>query len=155
MPSARRPPKAVVDTNLFVSGLISKRGAPAEILQLWRNGAFTLLVSRDQRDEIGAVINRPRIAEKYGISEQDRTDLMRLIDTVAVKAPLKRRLPVAVRDPKDDMILASALGGKADFLVTGDDDLLVLRDNESLGKLQIVTAREFLDFVAGSTGAAK
>jgi uncharacterized protein len=148
MPSARRPPKAVVDTNLFVSGLISKRGAPAEILQLWRNGAFTLLVSRDQRDEIWAVINRPRIAEKYGISEQDRTDLMRLMDIVAVKAPLKRHLPVAVRDPKDEMILACALGGKADYLVTGDNDLLVLAGKAELGKLQIVTARTFLESLA-------
>ncbi len=145
MPSARRPPKAVVDTNLFVSGLISKRGAPAEILQLWRNGAFTLLVSRDQREEIWAVINRPRIAEKYGISEQDRTDLMRLIDTLADKAPLKRRMPLAVRDPKDQTILASALGGKADYLVTGDDHLLVLAGKAELTKLQIVTARTFLE----------
>jgi putative PIN family toxin of toxin-antitoxin system len=145
MPNARRPSKAVVDTNLFVSGLISKQGVPSEILRLWRQGAFTLLVCRDQRDEICAVINRPKIAEKYGLSIEDREDLVRLIDTVAVKAPSKRQLPVEVRDPKDEMILASALGGKADYLVTGDDDLLVLVGKAELGKLQIVTARTFLE----------
>jgi len=70
-----------------------------------------------------------------------------LIETLAIQAPEKRQLPVEVRDPKDEMILASALGGKADYLVTGDDDILVLQDDARLGKLQIVTARAFLNLL--------
>lgn len=53
-------------------------------------------------------------------------------------------IPLPVRDPKDVHILATALGGDADYLVTGDHDLLVLRGDPRLGRLQIVTAAEFL-----------
>ena len=59
-------------------------------------------------------------------------------------------LPVHVRDPKDAKILALALGGNADYLVTGDDDLLVLNGDPRLGKLQIVTVHTFLTVLQSS-----
>jgi len=59
MTSARKPPRVVVDTNLFVSGLIVKRGIPHQLLSHWRRGSFTLLISEEQREEIGAVLDRP------------------------------------------------------------------------------------------------
>jgi len=140
----RKLPKAVVDTNLFVSGLISRHGLPYQLFQHWRKGAFVLLICQAQRNEIAEVLSRPKIAEKYGISPEDQAAILRLLDTAAVKTGLRRRLPVRVRDPKDEMILSSALCGKADYLVTGDDDLLVLRNETGLGGLLILTAREFL-----------
>lgn len=60
----------------------------------------------------------------------------------------RRRLPVALRDKNDERTLAAALGAKADFLVTGDDDLLVLRGEPRLRGLRLVTAREFLGLLA-------
>lgn len=56
-------------------------------------------------------------------------------------------LPVSVRDPKDEHILAAALGGEADYLVTGDQDLLVLAGDPRLGSLQIVTVAAFMDIL--------
>jgi predicted nucleic acid-binding protein len=53
-------------------------------------------------------------------------------------------LPVEVRDAKDERIVASGLGGGADYLVTGNKDLLVLQGDQRLGKLKIVTVAEFL-----------
>ncbi|HSH81667.1 MAG TPA: putative toxin-antitoxin system toxin component, PIN family, partial [Herpetosiphonaceae bacterium] len=58
--------------------------------------------------------------------------------------------PVAVRDVKDAHVLAAALDGSADYLITGDDDLLVLADDPRLGTLQIVTIRVFLDRLGDS-----
>jgi predicted nucleic acid-binding protein len=52
---------------------------------------------------------------------------------------------VIVRDPKDQMLLDAALGGKAEYIVTGDRDLRDLAAHSQLGALQIVTARQFLD----------
>ena len=49
-----------------------------------------------------------------------------------------------MRDPKDEPILAAALGGGADYLVTGDADLLIYRGDSRLGSLQIVTVHQFL-----------
>jgi predicted nucleic acid-binding protein len=53
-------------------------------------------------------------------------------------------LPLHSRDPKDDKLLALALGGNADYLITGDQDLLVLNDNPGLENLRIITAAVFL-----------
>ncbi len=97
--------------------------------------------------EVAEVINRPRIAQMYGLTEADRAALLRRIDRRGDKAILKRRLPVHVRDPKDEKILATALDGKADYLVTGDEDLLVLNGHQELGPLRIITVTEFLDLV--------
>jgi len=56
-------------------------------------------------------------------------------------------LPVVVRDPKDEKLLACALHGRADYLVSGDRDLLELDGNLALGMLRILTARDFVEVV--------
>ena len=59
--------------------------------------------------------------------------------------PLPRdALPIHCRDPKDDPVLACALGGHADYIVTGDADLLELAGHPDLGALRILTPRVFL-----------
>jgi len=60
-------------------------------------------------------------------------------------------VPVSVRDPKDDIVLATALTGEADFLVTGDVDLLVLNGHPAFGDLRIVVVREFLAVLSASS----
>jgi len=52
-----------------------------------------------------------------------------------------------VRDAKDEVILAPALGGRADYLVTGDEDLLVLRGSAEIGSLRILRARELVELL--------
>lgn len=82
--------------------------------------------------------------ERYNLSKSEATAIIFLTDTTAVQAPLKGNLPVTVRDPEDGHILAAALGGEADYLVTGDEDLLVLNNTQLLGKLRIISVVEFL-----------
>lgn len=140
-----RLPRIVIDTNLFISGTIVKGGTPFQLLEAWRNGFCSLLVSDYQRDELHRVLQRPAIREKYALTSEEIKILFRLLDTAAKNVPQRRRLPIAVRDPKDEMILSSALEGKADYLVSGDEDLLSLRADSRIGTLKVVTAREFLD----------
>jgi len=96
------------------------------------------------REELEEVIHRPRFAIRFGLTPQTRDDLLLVVDTKAVTVKPRGRLPVSVRDPKDNMVLATALGGGVDHLVTGDDDLLALRTDPKIGSLQIVTVRDFL-----------
>jgi putative PIN family toxin of toxin-antitoxin system len=139
--------KAVVDTNLFVSASILQRGTPHELLGAWERSAFTLLTSVDQRGEERRTLSRPKFAS-YGVSPvQVRSLLSRMLNQAVDVSPVEQ-LPVAVRDVKDRPILAAALGGGADYLVTGDDDLLVLAGDPRLGSLRIVTARAFLEILA-------
>jgi putative PIN family toxin of toxin-antitoxin system len=147
MRSARELPRAIIDTNVIVSGTIIKRGNPFEILRAWRGRQFTLLMSQEQRDELGRVLSRPKIHQQYEVSPSDIADLFRRLDLVTRRTVQERILPVLVRDKKDEVILASALEADAEYLVTGDADLLVLRHEPSINGLKIVTAREFLEIL--------
>lgn len=150
MSEARRPkpPEVVIDTNLFVSGTILKRGLPFTLLEAWREQRFILLLSEDQFLELHDVLNRPEIVNKYHLSEDERSDLFFLLGTIAKRVTPLLTLPVRVRDIKDEKILAAAI---AEYLITGGDDLLVLRDDPQIGNLKIVTVRDFLDILSGGS----
>ena len=97
--------------------------------------------------ELEEVLTREKLVIRYGITSEEREDLLLLIDAKAIFAQPQRRLPVVIRDPKDSIVLATALGGSADYLITGDKDLLDLRDDPRVGSLQILTVGEFLQLL--------
>jgi putative PIN family toxin of toxin-antitoxin system len=136
-------PKAVVDSNIFFSGTVFKRGIRFEVLSAWRASAFDLVFSAARRLELADVFSRRSLVERYQITGAEIELLVAGLDAVELVQPVATR-PLPVRDPKDGPILAAALGGAADYLVTGDNDLLVLRGDPRLGSLPIVTAAEFL-----------
>ncbi len=136
---------AVVDTNIFVSALLSPRGLPHALYAAWRAGAFTLHLAEAQRTELEEVLGRSRLRERFGLAPDAVAELFHLLRAHALPAPALDTPPIRVRDPKDDHILAAALGANVAYLVTGDDDLLSLADDPRLGALRIVTARAFLD----------
>ena len=147
MRSASSRASAVVDTNLIVSGLVFERGAPRRLVRAGFDQTFSMLISQSVRAEYERVLTRPWFATRYGLSPDDVDAFLKLLDTsVSMVTPLTE-LPVPVRDPKDEPILA-ALGGQADYLVTGDKDLLVLAGDPRLGTLRIVTAADFLAAIA-------
>ncbi len=135
--------RIVIDTNLFVSGTIVKRGNPFALLGAWRGQAFTLLLAERQHAELVDVFSRGSIARKYRLTEEDLNDLFTRLDTAPRVEP-RRTIPVHLRDPKDVHILAAALDGSADYLVTGDKDLHEVAGDPRLGALRIVTVAEFL-----------
>jgi uncharacterized protein len=135
--------KAVVDTNIFVSGVINVRGRPSQLLDAWRAGEFELLLSEQQYDELKDVFSRPKIQLKYQIKPKELDELFSSLDR-ATRIVASLSIPIVVRDVKDERILATAFSGNADYLVSGDNDLLVLREDPRLGSLQIVTVNQFL-----------
>lgn len=103
--------------------------------------------------EVGQVLRRPHIQARHRLSDTRLSAfLLRVLTSSEVVTPLTD-LPLTSRDPKDDMFLAVALGGAAEYLVSQDDDLLSLRDASELGTLQILTPAELLDFLGGTTDA--
>lgn len=139
-------PTVVIDTNLFISAII-KGGTLFELLKLWQTDKFLLAITQEIFQEIAEVFSRDEILKKYQL---DQTEIQQLLSALKVNAQLVTALeigglPVHSRDVKDDKVLAAALGGKADYLISGDDDLLVLNNEPNLGSLKILTAREFLD----------
>ena len=131
-----RPVRVVCDTNVLVSALI---GSPTnqKIFNLFRQGRIILLFSKETLLELAEVLNR----REFKIPPSDIRSLFRLIRR---RAELISRLQVIsrCRDPKDDVVLATAFSGKADFLVTGDKDILAVK---SPMKPRIVTPSQFIE----------
>src|SRR5437868_15124035 len=120
------PPLIVIDTNMVVSGLINRFGAPHRLIAAWHRGIFALLVTHAIRAEYALVLARPRLAREFGLSSDEVEIFLRRLGTEGVHVTPLDSLPLSVRDPKDNHVLAAALGGRATHIVTGDKDLLVL-----------------------------
>ena len=68
--------RAVVDTNVWVSALLNPRGHPALVLDAFRNGLFTPILSRPLIEELIEVLGRPRIVDKYGLKPEEVAEYM-------------------------------------------------------------------------------
>ena len=90
-------------------------------------------------DELYAVTQRPKF-KKYFTSSQNVEELLNFLSTMGEMIELPETLPERCRDSKDDYLLELAVVSDADFLITGDKDLLVI---QTIGNCQIVTAIEF------------
>lgn len=117
--------RAVVDTNILVRAMIMPYGSVGPLLLHLRHGRYTLLYARPLLEELVDVLNRPRIRVKYNLSDQDIHTVISLIllpgEAVTNIEPIR-----ACRDPNDDKFLEVAVSGKADVIVSGDEDLLVM-----------------------------
>ena len=143
MSRSRRGPRTVVDTNRFVSAMLFQRGNPFALWRAWDARAFELLISEPHYAELVNVFSRPRLIHRYRITAETLTEFFAGL-AAATRVQPSPSVPVHVRDPKDVKILAAALGDEADYLVTGDADLLEHRHDSRLGSLRIVTVAEFL-----------
>jgi len=132
--------KVVYDTNIIVSGLIAHAGAPYEALEAWRRRDVVLLVSDAIIDEVADVLARPFFRDQRHISKSDIERVRQALRMDATMVPSNIHLEVVESDPDDDRIVECALGGSADYIVSGDHHLLELKRFHGI---QIVTAREF------------
>ena len=148
MSDANPVPAAALDTNLIVSGAITPHGLPNQVLRALQRDAFRLISSPDLAAEVRDVLSRPSIRERYRPDPAIVAAVLAALEARMVRPVPLDALPVHCRDPKDDPMLACALGGQADYLVTGDGDLLALDGHPALGSLRIVTPRAFLDLLA-------
>ena len=139
-----RKPRVVIDTNIFISGLIIPHGYPYMVLSLWKNDNFLLLVNDLLISEMVEVLSRPKIQHKYGVDLKQIGVLVALLDKFADKVEKNIVNPVKVRDKKDQYILDLALSGKADYLITGDEDLLSLASKGELQPLIILNPKDFV-----------
>lgn len=136
--------KATLDTNVLISGFALNDGQPKLIIEYWIDNAFTLVISSLILTEFSEVICRPKIKTRYGLSETEIAAAIKLLQTRSILTSVNFESDIQIRDSKDQFILGTALSGQADYLVTGDKDLLVIKHHKKIGKLKIVTPSEFL-----------
>jgi uncharacterized protein len=131
--------RAVLDPGVLVSGLISPRAAPAELLRAWRRGDFELIVRPKLLEELDETLQRGKFRH-YHTREEARA----FVEHLRLNARLERDpdVPVgATPDPDDDYLVGLASSTGSDFLVSGDRHLTELDDPEP----PVLTPRAFLD----------
>ena len=122
MPSLR----VVLDTNVLVSGLAYPDSVPGRIVAAWRRGSLGVVLSHYILDELARVL--PRLNHRLKWQKADFADL---VDLLAIQADLIEPQALAAgaaRDATDVPILGTLVAANADYLVTGDGDLLALAD---------------------------
>jgi uncharacterized protein len=127
-------PRVVLDTNVIVSGL-GWRGAPAAILDAVSDDRLVLVTSAPLLAELRRVLEYPRLAKVI----QGGAQLADLVAASGVVVSPSRVLTV-VRDDDDNRVLEAAIEGAADYIVSGDTDLL---DLGSFQGIPIITPGEF------------
>lgn len=133
---------AVLDTNILISGLLVAEGHAAHVLDAAVDERFKLVTSLYQIEELLHVLSYPRIARRLSLSEADLEIFIDGLLTRATVAFGELQLPGVTRDPKDDAIVACAVEGRAQFIVSGDQDLLTLG---SYAGILVLTPRQFLE----------
>jgi uncharacterized protein len=130
--------RAVIDTNLVVSYLLTQSETLSALIEYWEQGQFVYLTSPTLLTELREVVYRPNLRKRM------RTDpgvLLELVELEAELTPGTLILSNVCRDPKDEPFLACAVEGEAAYVVTGDADLL------AIGTYEGVTMIRALDFV--------
>jgi len=137
--------RVVIDPNLLVSYLLTHRGPIAQILDVHlAREDFTLLVCPQMLEELNRVLQYPKFQRYF--NDEIRLRFVALIAALGELVDVPDELPRLVRDPKDDYLIACALAGEADLILSGDKDVL---DLKMVGRIQIVSAGYFVDKIVG------
>ena len=126
--------RIVLDTNIYISNLISDKGNPAKIVRWWLEGEFDVLVSQPIIDEILRVTGYERIQKKYARVRENRLEFAALISEQAEWIEPREILNIVV-DESDNRYIECAVAGNAQYIVTGDDHLLAIGEYQGIAIL--------------------
>ncbi|MCP4021876.1 MAG: putative toxin-antitoxin system toxin component, PIN family [Desulfobacteraceae bacterium] len=134
--------KAVIDTNLFVSGLFGNNTVSAILQDHWINLDFILMTSIDIIKEVNRVLHYPRIQQRFNPDEENIKRFFRLVFRKAVITKDRYKTDRITNDPTDNKFLACALEGRADYILSRDPHLRNLKHYQGI---QIIDATTFVN----------
>ena len=138
--------KAVIDTNVLISAVLSKSGTPAEILNRWRKRLFIVATSETAIQEAQRVLDDLGSRGRYDLPSGEISKFIQLLrkeaQFVSGQIAVSGIIP---QDETDEIFLAIALEVNADVIVSGDKHLLELG---KFNNIPILTPRQFLDLLA-------
>lgn len=136
--------RVVLDTNIWISGLLLPESRAGEIITVWQHNQFNVVISEPILDELQKALSYPKIQKRLQWNENKIEQYLLLLRFFAEFVELKKLDIKAnvVRDPNDTPILTTLLVSHADYLVTGDNDLLCLKQD-----YPIITLGEFYDLI--------
>ena len=138
--------RVVLDANVFVSALISSRGAPAQVLAAWLTGRFDVVISAAILQELQRVLAYDRL-RKYARVRESSAEFVELIAGQAVWVEPAEAINVIVDDPTDNRYLECAVDGNAQYVVSGDRHLLQVETYEGI---RVLSPPAFVALLAGN-----
>lgn len=144
MPSSKKhEPKAVLDTNVWVSALLWG-GKPAAVIKAAEEGKVGIFASEEIVGEISQVLAYPKLAKTYQAEGLRHEELIEAVFKVVNFVEVSKKVDVVVEHPADDKFIECALAARADYIVSGDWHLLKVG---SYKKTQIVSVSAFLQII--------
>ena len=134
--------RVILDTNIVISSVLG--GALVLIFEKWDQGKFTVVVTSDILSEYFDVINR----SKFRLKQDTIDKITRYLYQFSEYVVPEEKIQVIETDPKDDKFLEAAVAGKVDFIVSGDNHLLEIKEFRGI---PIISGREFLDWLKKNT----
>lgn len=131
--------KVILDANIFVSFFLTGGETIATVFALWKRGKFEVFASTDIVAEVYRIFRYPKIQKR--ITSVDQKALIQMVEDLVERVYPQKRTHV-LRDPDDEKYLEAASACHADYLVSGDRDLLSLKN---FGTTRIVSPKEFVE----------
>jgi putative PIN family toxin of toxin-antitoxin system len=132
--------KIIIDTNIFISGILTEGGNPSLVIKAWkRSQKYKLFVTEEIIQEILKVLKRLKVTEDI-IYDWDQA-----IRKNAIKVITTQKIDFIKDDPEDNKFLECAISAHADYIVSGDSHLTKLKKFEGVN---IVTAKQFLEILS-------
>jgi putative PIN family toxin of toxin-antitoxin system len=139
--------KAVLDSGVLVSAFVTPKGISSELLHMAPQDFFKIYLCEEIFEEIKRVLlTYPHIREQYSYSNRQVAMFcqgLRDATNLVTKIPV---IKVVANDPNDDMVVACAIKAKAQYIVTRDDDMLIIVKYKGI---KIVTPEEFMEVLRG------
>jgi len=124
--------KVVLDTNIFLSGLMLANSLPGKILSEWHSSSFALVFSEPMLLELARVLAYPEIRKRIDWTDEDIQRFISLLRFRAEVVDIEATHAVVPRDADDAPVLAALIASEADILVSCDEDLLDLRNDYAI-----------------------
>lgn len=139
--------RAVIDTNVLISGFISRESYPAKLVDGWVEKRFEPVVSEEIIKEYREVFARDRFSALGSVEER-----LKLLGTLlsfehVVLVNPQERICMVKDDPRDDIFLECAAAGECEFIISGDQHLLKLKQYKNI---KVITAKEFIELLKDS-----
>jgi len=136
-------PLITVDSNVLVSAATISSTPPSQILDAWREERIEMALSEPILNEVQDVLCRPYFVNKAGWTKEQVKTYVNELRMGALVVPGTTKVNIC-RDPMDNMVLSCAIEAESEFVVSGDEDLLVLKEYKGI---PIKTPRDFIQEV--------
>ena len=134
--------KLVLDTNIYISSFFWG-GNPRKIMERIISGKDTLFISKEILAEVFSVMARP----KFNVRKEYINQFINAVEEIAYDVKLKGIIKNVCRDKDDDKIIECAVLSNADYIITGDYDLLTIKEYRST---RILTANEYINIITSN-----